>query len=74
MQKMQVLFDFTKEKDANYPNPYEIACWPDDIRSAGLGVTNGWHYYWYPIYDGIKREDATIIANPDYSVVNTVVF
>ncbi len=71
---MQKYFSYMKEKDANYPNDYEIACWPDDVRKAGMGGFNGWHYYDQAFYDGIQPSESTIVVDKQYSVTNTVVF
>eukprot|EP00830_Metopus_es_P016059 TRINITY_DN484_c0_g1_i1.p1 TRINITY_DN484_c0_g1~~TRINITY_DN484_c0_g1_i1.p1 ORF type:complete len:326 (+),score=58.29 TRINITY_DN484_c0_g1_i1:67-1044(+) len=71
--KMDKYFGYMKEKDANYHNWYELVCWPDDLKGSELGVLDGWHFYNQAFYDGIKPEDATIIINKEYNVVNSVV-
>jgi hypothetical protein len=70
---MKEVFDYMHEKDANYPEWYEMACWADDLKSAALGALDGWHFYNQPFYDGIDPNKATVIVNKDYNVVNTVV-
>ncbi len=72
--KMQTYFAYMKENDANYPNDYEIACWPDDFRSGGgIGALNGWHYYDQAFYDGIQPNESHIVVDKLYSVTNTIV-
>ena len=71
--KMQTYFKYMNENDVNYPQWYELSCWPDDIKQAGLGALDGWHFYDQPFYDGIKPEDANFTLDPNYGVVNTMV-
>lgn len=63
-----------KEKDVSYPQWYELACWPDDLKGSQVGALDGWHFYNQAFYDGIKPEDATIIINKEHNVVNSVVW
>eukprot|EP01022_Parablepharisma_sp_SALTPOND_P000783 TRINITY_DN105038_c0_g1_i1.p1 TRINITY_DN105038_c0_g1~~TRINITY_DN105038_c0_g1_i1.p1 ORF type:complete len:259 (-),score=27.42 TRINITY_DN105038_c0_g1_i1:371-1051(-) len=71
-QKIQKYLSYMKENDINYPQFYELACWPDDVRRTGLRAFDGWHYSDEPFYDGIDPEDATFIPHPHYNVTHTV--
>ena len=62
-----------KETDVNYPQWYELADWADDLKSGGMKVLDGWHFYDQPFYDGIKPEDANFTLNPHYNAVKTIV-
>ena len=70
---MQKYFAYMKEVDVNYPQWYELACWPDDLRTASLRLFDGWHFYDQPFYDGIEPKDANVTLDPKYNAANTVV-
>ena len=44
--------------------------WKNEFERA---VSDGWHFFNQPFYDGIDPSKATVIVNPDYNVVETVV-
>ena len=71
--KMQEIFGYMHENDVNYKNWQEMACWGDDLKGAGWGQLDGWHFYNEPFCDGISREKVTVVVNRDYCVVDTVV-
>lgn len=56
-----------KETDVNYPSWYELACWPDDLKSTGLTLFNGWHYSDTPFYDGISPSESTFQPSIKYN-------
>lgn len=60
------------EPDVNYKNPYEIAMWPDDLKSYFKGL-NGFHFYDQLFYDGIDPKDVTAVVDPVYNVANAVI-
>ena len=74
VKKLDELIAKMPEKAANYPNPYEIAIWPDDIKLRDeMTLFNGWHIYEQPIYDGIDPKKVTLIVDRNFNVANTVV-
>eukprot|EP00826_Nyctotherus_ovalis_P008483 TRINITY_DN121_c0_g1_i1.p1 TRINITY_DN121_c0_g1~~TRINITY_DN121_c0_g1_i1.p1 ORF type:complete len:297 (-),score=82.71 TRINITY_DN121_c0_g1_i1:115-1005(-) len=61
------------EPEANYPNPYEIAIWADDMKMRyKFKALGGFHYYDQLFCDGIDPSDVTEIVDPVYNVVNAV--
>jgi len=63
-----------KDNDVNYKQFYEIATWADDLRLAAMNSLDGWHFFNQGYFDGIKKEDASVITNEAYCLANTVVF
>ena len=62
------------EKEANYPNPYEIAIWPDEIKGRDkVDLFNGFHFYDQQFCDGIDPKKVKAILDPVYNVVNAVI-
>lgn len=60
------------EPEVNYKNPYEIAMWPDDLKSYFKGL-DGFHFYDQLFYDGIDPKDVTAVVDPVYNVANAVI-
>eukprot|EP00829_Urostomides_striatus_P019625 TRINITY_DN76_c0_g1_i8.p1 TRINITY_DN76_c0_g1~~TRINITY_DN76_c0_g1_i8.p1 ORF type:complete len:310 (+),score=88.23 TRINITY_DN76_c0_g1_i8:65-994(+) len=71
-QKMETLFHYMKETDANYPQWLEMACWADDQKGAGLSAFDEWHFYNQIYLDGISKEQCKVIVNKENCVVHTV--
>ncbi len=71
--KMETMLGYMKEKDVNYNQWYELACWADDLKGADMGALDGWHFFNQVFADGISSEKVKVIVNKDYCVVNSVV-
>ena len=62
------------EPEVNYPNPYEMAIWADDIKLRDhYRLLDGWHFYDQPFCDGIDPKNIKLIIDPQYNVMHLVV-
>ncbi len=74
LAKLDSMIGYMTESEINYPNPYEIAIWADDIKlREHYKLLDGWHFYDQPFCDGIDIKDIKMILDPNFNVVNTVV-
>ena len=74
VKQLDELAAVMQEPEVNYPNPYEIALWPDDIRGKeNITLFDGWHTYKQLYCDGIDPKNVTLVVDPQYSVVHAVV-
>ena len=62
-----------KEKDVNYPQGLEMACWADDQKGAAMSAFDNWHFYNQIFLDGIPKDQCKVIVNKENCVVHTVV-
>ena len=73
-QKIDDLIKVMPEHEINYQNPYEYAIWADDLKIKNFyKLLDGWHFYDQPIYDGIDPSKVTLVLDPTFNVVHTVV-
>ncbi len=74
VEKLDKLMAVMPETEVNYPNPYEMAIWADDIKSRDyFKLLDNWHFYDQPYCDGIDPKDIKLVLDPKFNVVNTIV-
>ena len=74
VNQLDSLIAVMEEPEVNYPNPYEMAIWADDIKLRDYyKLLDGWHFYDQPFYDGIDPKDTTAILDPNFNVLHTTI-
>ena len=61
------------QDEVNYPNPYEVAMWADDIKASSVDFMSGYHFYDQLFCDGIDIKKVTALVDEIYNIVNGVI-